>query len=427
MVQDLRLARDIVAFHRETWYAPSTRRTYTAPLPPGYHGSFGPHIRSLAVVLAHVTLVSEPQIHQLFTTAGIQISAGTIHAWTTHVPAALHAERDAVVAAGLASSPWQQIDDTPTSVNGRQHTCHVIGNPLYTAYRTGPSKNRLAVLTTLLNGQPLTFRLNDDACMLLTTTGVSPTLVTRLRQALPWDVALTATELAAVLPVMGGQTRQRVIDQLAIASYHAQTDVPIVRLLLCDDAPQFHQLVDDLALCWIHEGRHLALLTPIVPRHQRLLRRVRTHFWAYYHAVLAYRARPDPDERLRLERSFTRLVAQRTGYGDLDARLAVLASKRDSLLLVLDHPEIPLHNNAMELGARRRVRKRDISFGPRSDAGVRAWDTCMTLVATAQKLGVNVIAYLHDRISGLMQLPSLAEVLAERARTANLGASWAAT
>lgn len=424
VVQDLRLARDIVAFPRETWSAPSTGHTYTAPLPPGYDGSFGPHIRSFAVVLAHVTLVSEPQIHQLFTTAGIQVSAGTIHAWVAHVPATLHAERDAVVAAGLASSPWQQIDDTPTPVNGRQYTCHVLGNPLYTAYRTGPSKNRLAVLTTLLNGQALSFRLNDDACLLLDVAGVSPTLLTRLRQALPWDVPLTADELAAVLPPMGQQTRQRVLDQLAIAAYHAQTAVPIVRLRLRDDAPQFHQLVDDLALCWIHEGRHLALLTPIVPRHQHLLRRVRRHFWAYYHARLAYRARPDPDERMRLDHSFTRLVMQRTGYADLDARLALLASKRASLLHVLDHPEIPLHNNAMELGARRRVRKRDVSFGPCSEAGVRAWDTCMTLVATAQKLGVNVIAYLQDRISGVMQLPSLAEVLTERARTANLGASW---
>lgn len=424
VVQDLRLALDIVAFERETWYAPSTGRTYTAPLPPGYAGPFGPHIRSFATVLAHVTLVSEPPIHQLFTTAGIQVSAGTIHAWVTHVPAALHTERDAVVAAGLASSPWQQIDDTPTPVNGRQHTCHVLGNPLYTAYRTHPSKNRLAVLTTLLNGQALTFRLNDDACLLLRVAGVSPTLVAELRQALPWDVALRAEELALVLPRMGQQTRQRVLDQLAIAAYHAQRAVPIVRLLLCDDAPQFHQIVDDLALCWIHEGRHLALLTPIVPRHQRLLRRVRKHFWAYYHALVAYRARPDPQERSRLEQSFTRLVMQRTGYGDLDARLALLASKRESLLHVLEHPELPLHNNAMELGARRRVRKRDISFGPRSEAGVRAWDTCMTLVATAQKLGVNVIAYFHDRISGVMQLPALADVLTERARTADLGASW---
>lgn len=47
----------------------------------------------------------------------------------------------------------------------------------------------------------------------------------------------------------------------------------------------------------------------------------------------------------------------------------------------------------------------------------------MTLVATAQKLGVNVIAYLHDRISGVLQLPALADVLTQRARTANLGAS----
>ena len=301
----------------------------------------------------------------------------------------------------------------------------MFGNPLYTAFRTGPSKNRLAVLTTLLNGQALTFRLNDDALLLLRMAGVSPVLLTTVRQVLPWDVPLTAEELAVLPPPMGVQTRQRIVDQRAIAAYHVQTVVPIVRLLLCDDAPQFHQLVDDLARCWIHEGRHLALRTPIVPRHQHLLRRVRRHFWVYYHALLAYRARPDPDDCTRLEQSFTRLVMQRTGYGDLDARLALLASKRASLLHVLDHPELPLHNNAMELGTRRRVRKRDISFGPRSDAGVRAWDTCMTLVATAQKLGVNVIAYLHDRISGRMHLPARAEVLTERARTSNLGASWA--
>ena len=31
--------------------------------------------------------------------------------------------------------------------------------------------------------------------------------------------------------------------------------------------------------------------------------------------------------------------------------------------MVLDHPELPLHNNASELAVRRRVRKRDVSFG----------------------------------------------------------------
>ena len=426
-VQDLRLVADVVAFHRDTWYAASTKRTFTAPLPPGYTGAFGPHIRSLVAVLAHVTLVSEPQIHQLCTTAGIAVSAGTIHTWTTHLPAALHAEAVAVGQAGLASSPWQQIDATPTVVHGQQHACQVVGNPLYTRYHTQRTQQRQAIVTTLLNGHPVRYRLNADACAQLTAHACPPAVLAALRAAVPWDIALDAATLTACLPPLAAQWRRQVPDQLAIAAYHAQTDVPVVRLLLCDDARQYHDLTDDLALCWVHEGRHLAMLRPIVPQHQRALARIRQHFWVYYRALRAYQAAPTAAERTRLQASFTRLVTRRTGYPDLDARLALLASKRESLLPVLDHPELPLHNNAMELGARRRVRKRDISFGPRSGAGVRAWDTCMTLVATAQKLGVNVIAYFHDRLSGVCALPALADVLIQRASTANLGASWATT
>ena len=55
--------------------------------------------------------------------------------------------------------------------------------------------------------------------------------------------------------------------------------------------------------------------------------------------------------------------------------------------MVLDHPEIPLHNNTAELGARTRVRKRVVSYGPRSEQGAKAWDTMETLLGTAKKLG----------------------------------------
>jgi hypothetical protein len=34
------------------------------------------------------------------------------------------------------------------------------------------------------------------------------------------------------------------------------------------------------------------------------------------------------------------------------------------------------------LGVRRRVRKRDVSFGPRTEAGRQAWDTFQTLVVS---------------------------------------------
>jgi hypothetical protein len=92
--------------------------------------------------------------------------------------------------------------------------------------------------------------------------------------------------------------------------------------------------------------------------------------------------------------------------------------------MVLTHPEIPLHNNPAELGARARVRKRDVSFGPRTPEGAKAWDTFMTLAETATKLGVSFYHYIHDRVSGASQMPSLADLIVERAKVLNLGASW---
>jgi len=53
----------------------------------------------------------------------------------------------------------------------------------------------------------------------------------------------------------------------------------------------------------------------------------------------------------------------------LDKRIAKTQAKKDALLLILKHPELPLYNNPAELAARFQVRKRDISFGPRTEDG----------------------------------------------------------
>ncbi len=73
------------------------------------------------------------------------------------------------------------------------------------------------------------------------------------------------------------------------------------------------------------------------------------------------------------------------------------------------YPDIPLHNNPAEHGARAQARKRDISFHTKSDNGTLAKDVMMTIVQTARKLVVNIYQYLHDRISQTMTMTSLAE------------------
>jgi len=84
--------------------------------------------------------------------------------------------------------------------------------------------------------------------------------------------------------------------------------------------------------------------------------------------------------------------------------------------LVLKYPELPLHNNASELGARVQARARDISFHTMSEDGTKIKDTFMTISQTAKKLGVRTYDYIRDRVSGELKLPSLAKLINEKSQ-----------
>jgi hypothetical protein len=427
VVQDVVFRTDNIRFLKEKYYAPSTDKTYLADLPRGYDGQFGPGLKALTLVLYFGGQMSEPKILDLFHNVGVQISDGQLSNFLIKDQDAFHAEKDAVYEAGLRSSPWQHLDATGTRVNGQNQHCHIVCNPLYTAYHTTESKDRLSVVDVLRNGQPRTFRLNAEALGYLAQVGLSAVTRQTLTQ-LPRDRDLDEVSLRQwldeYLPKLGPQQRKWILDAMAVAAYHAQVEFPVVRLLVCDDAPQFNWVTEDLALCWVHEGRHYKKLTPCVPLHRTLLDDFLERFWAYYDQLLAYQQQPTAEERTRLAAEFEVLFSTVTHYAALDERIAKTKAKKECLLMVLEHPEIPLHNNPAELGARMRVRKRDVSFGPRTADGVKAWDTFMTLAATAKKLGVSFYHYIHDRVSGANQMPGLASLIEAQAKDLNLGASW---
>lgn len=417
LVQDLLLQREVIRFVREVWLLPSTGQTITARLPPGYQGAFGPHIQALAVALGHGAHVSQPSLLTFFQDAGVQIGAGTLARWLSDQDGSAHDEAWAIQQAGLASSDWQATDQTATRVAGHNETCHVLGNHLYTVYHTRPGSSRQDVLAVLW-GQAPRFRLNADALAWLSASTLRRSLLVELCAALPWEQELNEAalreQLSAAKVVLGPQQQQQVYDALAIAAYHAQTEMPIVRQLLSDDAAVYHLMTDAHALCWVHDGRHYAKLSPVVPAHQRLLAAFRKDYWAYYRKLVAYRAAPSIERARELRQEFADLVKQRTGYAALDERIAKTAANGELLLLVLEHPEIPLHNNDMELAARRRVRKRDVSFGPQSRAGARAWDSFQTIIATATKLGVRLYDYLLKRRVAPNETLSLADHIRQR-------------
>jgi FtsZ-binding cell division protein ZapB len=428
LVQDLVVRTDNVLFRKEKFYSPSLRKTYLAEVPAGYHGEFGPGIRALALIFAFACQMTEPKILAFFEHSGIQISSGEISNLLIKDHAAFHAEKDAVYEAGLRSSPWQQIDDTATRVNGQNEHCHVVNNPLHTTYLTLPSKDRLSVIDVLRNERERVFLFNSDAEAWLEAAGVSAAVRQKL-SGLPRDVEMDEATLRHLLeqvaPTLGKQTRKWVVDALAVAAYQAQLGWPVLDVLVCDGALQFSWITNEVAGCWVHEGRHYKKLQPTIALHQELLASFLRDFWSFYAELLAYGEQPSVEERVRLEAKFDELFARKTGYWALDERIALTRGKKECLLLVLAHPELPLHNNASELAARQRVRKRAISFGPRTREGAKAWDTFMSLGATSRKLGVNFLHYLHDRLMGTNEIPPLASLIDERAKELELGASWA--
>jgi hypothetical protein len=427
VVQDVLFRTDNVLFHKEKFYSPSQHQTYLASLPQGYCGQFGPGLKSLALVLYFGAQMSEPKVAELLRGVGIQISAGQVSNLLIKDQAAFHGEKAALYQAGLASSPWQHLDDTSTRVNGQNGYCHIVCNPLYTAYFTTAAKDRRTILDVLTNHRPRRFLVNAEALGFMETCGLSAVRrqqVEQLPSGTLMDEATMQALLETHLPGLGPQQRKWILDATAVAAYHAAVECPVVRLLVCDDAPQFTLVTEALALCWVHEGRHYKKLMPYLPRHRALVEDFVQRFWTYYDQLLAYRERPTPEEAARLAGEFETFFSTVTGYDALDERIAKTRTKKGCLLMVLTHPEIPLHNNPAELGARARVRKRDVSFGPRTREGATAWDTFMTLAETATKLGVSFYHYIQDRVSGTYQMPALADLIAERAKVLNLGASW---
>ena len=422
VVQNIIIKTDNVKYLREVYYSPSERKSYLGALPKEVHdkGEFGPGVRALIPILKTEGNMSEKRILGFFQNFGVEISPAYISQQWTGGYEFFHQEKSDLYRAGLAAEDYAQIDDTSARVNGINHYCQVVCNRWFTAYFTTEAKDRRTVLGVLTDNAPPQYIYDQQARSLLDNNfKLSEKARDAVDSGLPLDVVMDDGEFAKQLAALDLGPRQsaQIAEVCAIAYYQQQTNFPVIETLLADDAPQFKLLTKHMGLCWVHDGRHYKKLTPIVPEHQSALTGFRDRYWAYYAELLNYQRGPSPERKDELSKEFDTLFATTTGYGALDDRIAKTQSKKTELLHVLELPELPLHNNAAELGARAQARARDTSYQTRSKAGTKIKDTFMSLNQTAKKLGVSFYEYVHDRVSGHFRMPSLAEIISQRAVT----------
>jgi Transposase IS66 family len=189
----------------------------------------------------------------------------------------------------------------------------------------------------------------------------------------------------------------------------------INKILISDDARQFWLVAIYQALCWIHEIRHYKKLSPSLQYNRKILHDFLTGLWDFYDLLDVYRNNPSEDDKDILTKQFDDIFSTKTGYDDLDKRIALTREKKTKLLLVLDFPEIPLHNNPAEIALREMVIKRKISYGTRSEDGKTAWENMFSIRDTCRKLGVNFMEYVKDIFSGEYKMPRLADLIRQKA------------
>ncbi|MGA1868363.1 MAG: IS66 family transposase, partial [bacterium] len=179
--------------------------------------------------------------------------------------------------------------------------------------------------------------------------------------------------------------------------------------IMSDDAGQFNVFLH--ALCWVHAERLVHKLIGYTDHNKTVLEQTRKAIWQLYRDLKDYQLNPDNATKSKLEKQFDELFTRKTGFATLDNTLKRIYKNKLELLLVLERPDIPLHNNLSESDIREYVKRRKVSGSTRSDTGKKCRDTFTSLKKTCRKLGISFWKYLDDRVRKKNQIPRLADIM----------------
>ena len=413
VVQDLKIEVVNTCYLLERWQTP-TGEYVLAAVPASLRGGhYGSQLISFVLHQYHHNQVTQPllleQLHEL----GVEISAGQLNRLLTEDLEAFHQEKAELKAAGLSVSSYVQTDDTGARHQGRNGYCTFIGNELFAWFETTFSKSRVNFLERLQPERRYVVDAEALAYMEYHKLAACHRQVLKARGERVFTDAESWQRYLHQCGVLGAQAQTLATEGALIGGLLSQglaADLGIVS----DDAGQFNVFAH--ALCWVHAERPIAQLLPLTELDRRAVEWVREQIWGLYRELKTYKRAPDAAHKVAIEAGFDALCATETTYEPLNQALRQLQSNKAELLLVLERPELPLHNNLSENDLRDYVKKRKISAGTRSDLGRRCRDTFASLKKTCRKHGISFWEYLKDRVAGDHAIPSLADVIRQTAQ-----------
>jgi hypothetical protein len=414
LVQGLRITLHNTKYRRARYQTP-TGETLLGELPVAVRGShFDPELRSYILLQYYQQHVSQPLLLKQLWDFGVQLSAGQLSRLLTEGHESFHAEKAEMLRVGLAVSAYLHVDDTAARHQGQNGYCTHIGTELFAWFASTESKSRINFLELLRAGQ--TDYVIDAAARAYMHHQQLPQAQLRLfmedrawTDKAVWDAHLHTLGIAA-------ERHIRIATEGALVASLLTHGVSPELVIVSDDAGQFNVAGFLHALCWIHAERTIHTLLPFSDANRTAQAAVRDQIWRFYQELKAFKLTPGEETKRTLRERFDTIFTQHTGFQTLNLALKRIHANKQELLLVLERPDIPLHNNLSENDIRDYVKKRKISATTRSEAGRAARDTFLSLKKTCQKLGLSFWNYLQDRLTRsnhLSPLPLLIRTAAQ--------------
>lgn len=414
-VVGLRFEPHNICYRLEDWETPDGRHL-KGELPASQQaigGHFSPDLASFIQYQHHHAHVSQNRIFEQLRDIGVDISEGQVNRILLENNESFHAEKEALLRVGLEVSSYIQTDDTGARHMGRNGYCTVIGNAWFAYFLSTQSKSRINFLEILRAGQ--TDYVLDEYARAYMRSQKLPEIVLNILEACGDIVVLDADAWAKKLQELGIIKKRhiKITTEGALLGSVVSHGIHPNLVVLSDDAGQFNVLLH--ALCWIHAERLLAKLVGFSDAQTAALEAKRREVWDLYRDLKAYKDHPNPALKLELAKRFDVIFQEKTCFATLNSALARLHRNKAELLLVLDRPDIPLHNNLSENDVREYVMRRQRGGSTRSDLGRRCRDTFASLKKTCRKLRISFWHYLKARNSGSNTIPQLAELVRQRA------------
>ena len=413
VVQDLNLSPQVTLYRRERWETPEGE-TIIAALDAGIVGGYGPNLHRLILALHFSGQVTCERIVALLNGMGVEISKRQVVRLLTVKLETFRAEDAAVLKAGLGGA-YVTVDDTGARHAGKGGYTTQIGSDRFTAFRTGPSKSRLAFLSRLC-GSTAFYVINDAALDYMKDRQLPQAAIDKLADH-KGRIFSCPEDWERHLQALGLTDLKVAPDPVLIASEGAlwgairHQGLMQDTVIVSDDAGQFRVGVH--ALCWVHAERLVHKLVPANDKQRNAIEVAKRMIWWFYRCLKEYKLAPSAEQAQVLRARFDRIFKRAgTGYVMLDRLLRRLFRNKDALLRVLDRPEIPLNTNASENDIRAFVTKRKISGGTVSPQGRDARDIMLGLAKTCMKLKISFYAFLGSRL-GIAgpQIPPLVQLI----------------